>query len=95
MGASSGTQYDLNTMAGPFWTRLEMFVAEAGNRNIIVQIEVWDRFDLIDGSWESWPVSPWNPENNINYTAESSGLAASYGSFDGHPFIQGVPGHPE
>lgn len=93
--ASSGTQYDLNTMAGPFWTRLEMFVAEAGNRNIIVQIEVWDRFDLIDGSWESWPVSPWNPENNINYTAESSGLAASYGSFDGHPFIQGVPGHPE
>jgi len=92
---NSGTQYDLNTMTGPFWTRLEMFIAEAKNRNVIVQIEVWDRFDLIDGSWGSWPVSPWNPKNNINYTTASSGLAASYISFGGHPFIQGVPGHPK
>ena len=92
--AGSGTRYDLNTMTGPFWTRIEMFVAEAGNRNIIVQIEVWDRFDLIDGSWGSWPVSPWNPKNNMNYTAASSGLAESYSSYKGHPFLQGVPGHP-
>ena len=93
--AKSGTKYDLNTMTGPFWTRLEMFVAEARKRNVIVQIEVWDRFDLIDGSWGSWPASPWNPKNNINYTTASSGLAASYRSFSSHPFIQGVPGHPK
>jgi len=93
--AKSGTQYDLNTMAGPFWTRIEMFVAEAEKRDIIVQIELWDRFDLIDSSWGSWPVSPWNPKNNVNYTTVSSGLAASYASFGTHPFIQGVPGHPE
>jgi len=93
--AKSGAQYDLNTMTGPFWTRLEMFIAEAKNRNVIVQIEVWDRFDLIDGSWGSWPVSPWNPKNNINYTTASSGLATSYRSFGVHPFLQGVPGHPE
>ncbi len=93
--ANTGTQYDLNTMTGPFWTRLEMFIAEANNRNVIVQIELWDRFDLIDGSWGSWPVSPWNPKNNINYTRESSGLATSYRSFSDHPFIQGVPGHPK
>jgi hypothetical protein len=92
--AKSGNQYDLNTMTGPFWTRIEMFVAEARKRNIIVQIEVWDRFDLIDGSWGSWPASPWNPKNNINYTTASSGLAESYRSFSEHPFIQGVPGHP-
>jgi len=92
--AKSGTRYDLNTMTGPFWTRLEMFIAEAKNRNIIVQIEVWDRFDLIDGSWGSWPVNPWNPKNNTNYTTASSGLAESYSSFSSHPFIQGVPGHP-
>jgi len=71
-----------------------MFVAEAQKRKIIVQIEVWDRFDLIDGSWGSWPVSPWNPKNNINYTTASSGLAQSYGSYKSHPFLQGVPGHP-
>jgi hypothetical protein len=93
--AKSGTQYDLNTMTGPFWTRIEMFIAEAQKRDIIVQIEVWDRFDWIDGSWGSWPVSPWNPKNNTNYTTTSSGLAASYGSFARHPFLQGVPGHPE
>ena len=92
--ANSGTKYDLNKMIGPFWTRLEMFIAEANNRSVIVQIEVWDRFDLIDGSWGSWPVSPWNPKNNINYTNASSGLATSYSSFGRHPFIQGVPGHP-
>ncbi len=93
--AKSGDKYDLNTMTGPFWTRIEMFIAEAEKRDIIVQIELWDRFDLIDGSWGSWPGSPWNPKNNMNYTTASSGLAVSYGSFGTHPFLQTVPGHPE
>lgn len=93
--ATSGNQYDLSTMTGPFWTRIETFIAEAQKRDIIVQIELWDRFDLIDGSWESWPVSPWNPKNNINYAMASSGLATSYRSFGRHPFLQGVPGHPK
>lgn len=93
--ARAGAQYDLDTMTGPFWTRLEMFVAEAKKRDIVVQIELWDRFDLIGGrSWDSWPVSPWNPKNNINYTTASSGLATSYSSFNQHPFLQCVPGHP-
>jgi hypothetical protein len=92
--AKSGTRYDLNTMTGPFWDRLEMFISETKKRDIIVQLEIWDRFDLIDGSWGSWPASPWNPKNNVNYTTASSGLAASYGSFSKHPFIQDVPGHP-
>jgi hypothetical protein len=90
----SGERYDLTTMTGPFWTRIEMFVAEAQKRDIVVQIELWDRFDLIDGSWGSWPGSPWNPKNNVNYTTESSGLAPSYRSFGEHPFLRGVPGHP-
>ena len=93
--AKSGTKYDLNTMAGPFWERLEIFVAEAQKRNVIVQLEVWDRFDLIDGSWGSWPGSPWNPKNNVNYTMESSGMATSYRSFATHPFLEGIPGHPK
>ena len=92
--AKSGEHYDLNTMTGPFWTRLDTFLKEAHKRHIIVQIEVWDRFDLIDGSWGAWPVSPWNPKNNVNYTTASSGLATSYKSFMRHPFLQGVPGHP-
>ena len=93
--AKADGKYDLNTMTGPFWQRLEMFVSEAEQRDIIVQIELWDRFDWIDGSWGSWPVSPWNPKNNVNYTPASSGLATSYGSFGRHPFLSEVPGHPE
>jgi len=93
--AKSGSRYDLNTMTGPFWTRIEMFISEAKKRDIIVQLEIWDRFDLIDGSWGSWPFSPWNPKNNKNYTTASSGLATSYGSFSTHPFLQDVPGHPK
>jgi hypothetical protein len=82
-------------MTGPFWTRIEMFISEAAKRDIIVQLELWDRFDLIDGSWGSWPLSPWNPKNNTNYTTQTSGLAQSYGSFSRHPFLQCIPGHPE
>ena len=92
--ARSDGKYDLNAMTGPFWERIEMFIPEARDRDIIVQIELWDRFDLIDGSWGSWPVSPWNPKNNVNYTTASSGLANSYRSYRKHPFLQGVPGHP-
>jgi hypothetical protein len=92
--ARSKNQYDLNTMTGSFWERIEMFISEAKKRDIVVQIEVWDRFDLIDGSWGSWPVSPWNPKNNSNYSSKTSGLKNSYQSFQKHPFLQGVPGHP-
>ena len=52
-------------MTGAFWSRLELFISEAEKRNVVVQLEIWDRFDLIDGSWKSWPVSPFNPKNNV------------------------------
>lgn len=92
--ATVDTLYDLNDMTGPFWARLEMFISEAEKRNIIVQIEIWDRFDLINLAWNSWPVSPFNPKNNINYTTGESGLQDIYPFYINHPFLQGVPGHP-
>ena len=93
--AKTDAGYDLERMGGAFWDRLDTFIAEARKRAIIVQIEVWDRFDLIDGSWGAWPGSPWNPKNNVNYTVQTSGLETSYGGFGNHPFLAGVPGHPE
>ncbi len=44
--ARNADGYDLNSMTGAFWERLEMFISEAKKRDIIVQIEVWDRFDF-------------------------------------------------
>ena len=41
----SGDLYDLDEMNGPYWTRLDFFLREARNRKIVIQIEIWDRFD--------------------------------------------------
>ncbi len=88
-------KYDLDHMEGLFWERLEWFVTEAEQREIIIGMEIWDRFDWYDGGHEGWPVSPFNPDNNINYTRESSGLSGHYtgkGDQSENPFGQTVPG---
>ena len=42
---------------------------------IIVQIEIWDRFDY---STERWPPDPYNLKNNVNIGYEESGFAPEY-----------------
>jgi len=65
-------------------------------RDIIVQIEVWDRFDLTDAkNLFCWQHHPYNPALNINYTPEQTLLADSYLDHPGHdlhPFYHTVPG---
>jgi hypothetical protein len=93
--AKSGDRYNLDDMSGSYWTRLDFFLRETEERKIIVQIEIWDRFDWYDGGHEGWPTSPFNPRNNVNYTTDESGLRISYpgkGDKTGSPFGQGVPG---
>jgi hypothetical protein len=63
--------YDLNQPGGEYWERFERFLQLASARDIIAQIELWDRFDF---SRDPWQDNPYNPQNNINYTAEQSGL---------------------
>lgn len=87
--------YDLNHMEGPFWDRLDFFLRETEKRNIVVGLEIWDRFDWYDGGHEGWPGSPFNPRNNRNFTTASSGLRESYsgnGDQSGNPFGQTAPG---
>ncbi len=90
----SGGKYDLNLFtsgSNSYWGKFETLLSEADTRNIIVQVEVWDRFD-----WqrEKWDHSPFRPANNNNYTTSQSGLADSYLSYRDNPFAHGVPGHP-
>ncbi|MCK3682806.1 putative collagen-binding domain-containing protein [Maribellus sp. YY47] len=68
-------KYDLNKWNDEYWQRFENFLKETHKRNIIVQIEVWDRFDY---SRQYWTPHPYNPKNNINYTFEDSGLKGDY-----------------
>lgn len=88
-------RYDLNEWNEEYWRRFETFLRETRNRNIFVQIEVWDRFDYTDrngaGNWQRHPL---NPVNNINYTIKESGFAESYPDHPGQnrqPFFFTTP----
>ena len=69
--AARDGKYDLDQFNPEFWRRFERFLAETANRNIIVQIEVWATFDYYRDIWDR---NPFNPKNNVNYSAEQSGL---------------------
>lgn len=84
-------KYDLNQWNENYWHRFEFFLKETRKRDIIVQIEVWDRFDY---SRNNWPPHPYIPSNNINYSESESGLAPEYPDHPGRnkqPFFFTTP----
>lgn len=85
-------KYDLTQWNDEYWTRFDSLLRFASERDIIIQIEVWDRFDYSQQQWEG---SPWRPVNNVNYTVESSGLMNQYPTpawHDKQPFFHTIPG---
>jgi hypothetical protein len=87
--------YDLNKWNEEYWTRFERLLRETAKRGIIVQIEIWDRFDYTDkdGS-DRWQIHAYNPKNNVNYTYEQSGFAERYPNHPGankQPFFFTTP----
>lgn len=68
-------KFDLRQWNPTYWNRFSNCLKWCSQRNIIIQIEVWDRFDYAQ---EHWQISPWRPANNVNYTSEQSGLANAY-----------------
>ena len=86
--------YDLDRWNEDYWSRFENMLKWTHERDIIVQIEVWDRFDY---SRDFWNSSPWNPGLNTNYTYEETGFTKTYPkhpSSDVHPFFHSIPGMP-
>lgn len=84
-------KYDLNQWNDEYWQRFENLLKWTKERNIIVQIEVWDRFDY---SRDNWEPHPYNPKNNVNYTYEESGFAEHYPDHPGsnkQPFFFTTP----
>jgi hypothetical protein len=87
-------KYDLEKWNEEYWRRFENCLEACEERALIVQIEVWDRFDY---SQEHWEASPWRPANNVNYTVEESGLANRYPQpawRDKQPFFHTIPEWP-
>jgi hypothetical protein len=78
-------KYDLDSWNDEYWRRFARFLQLTSQHDIIVQIEVWDRFDY---SLDNWPPHPYNPINNVNYTREASGLAPEYPE---HPSTNAQP----
>jgi hypothetical protein len=88
-------KYDLEQWNDEYWTRFENMLRWTHQRDIIVQIEVWDRFDYVDsrGS-DRWQIHPYNPKNNVNYTYEESGFTQRYPDHPGRnkqPFFFTTP----
>lgn len=83
--------YDLRKPGEEYWERFSRFLDMTARRGIIVQIEVWDRFDYAREPWQS---NPFNPANNVNYTADTSGLPERIDSHPGrreNPFFRSIP----
>jgi hypothetical protein len=60
----SDDKYDLNQWNKEYWEKLEFFLSETSKRNIVVQLTLWDQFDI--GGGRRWEKHPWNPERNVN-----------------------------
>ncbi|MCA9039592.1 MAG: hypothetical protein KDA65_04515 [Planctomycetaceae bacterium] len=87
-------KYDLDQWNEEYWARFENLLKITRERDIIVQIEVWDRFDY---SREHWDRHPYRPSNNVNYSVAESGLRNSYPQHahrDQQPFFHSIPGMP-
>jgi hypothetical protein len=83
--------YDLDRWNDEYWRRLSRFLELTAERDIIVQVEVWASWDFYV---DVWPRNPYNPRNNVNYTAEESGLPEeiAYKQIDHpQPFFCTVP----
>lgn len=90
-------EYDLNRWNDEYWVRLENLLRWSRERDIILQIEVWDRFDFTDHrGFGAWAAHPYNPANNINYSSKEAGFAHEYAkkhpSRDQQPFFHTIPG---
>lgn len=86
--------YDLDNWNPEYWTRFESLLKWCHQRDIIIQIEVWDRFDF---SQDFWKTSCWNPSNNLTYTEKATGMVAAYPEHpwqDLQPFFHTIPGMP-
>jgi hypothetical protein len=84
-------RYDLREPGDDYWRRFARFLELAAARDIVAQIELWDRFDFARAPWQD---NPYNPKNNVNYTAAASGLQETITTHPGrreNAFFRSVP----
>lgn len=84
-------KYDLERPNEAYYARVKSLLALCFERDIVVQFELWDRFDYARDPWQK---NPFRPANNVNYTVETSGLKNAYPDHPGtnaNPFFRTPP----
>jgi hypothetical protein len=95
-------RFDLTRWNDEYWNRFDAFLRMTQVRGIIVQLEIWETWDLY-GDHEpqgGWSKHPFNPANNVNYTAAEARLPTAVSFFPSrdptaHAFFHTVPGLQE
>jgi hypothetical protein len=85
--------YDLERWNDDYWTRFETLLTETSRRGIVVQIEVWATFDFYR---DPWNANPFNPKNNVSYTAERTRLpllVPTHPVYRDNRFFWSIPDH--
>jgi hypothetical protein len=85
--------YDLTRWNEAYWERFERMLQTTADLGMVVEIEIWERHDKYRTRDQAgWERHPYNPDNNVNYTAEESQLPTGEWTQDpGHPFFATVP----
>ncbi len=90
--------FNLDRFNEEYWRRFRNFLELCYRRDIIVQIEIWEPHDLCGDhqSFGGWSHNPFNPQNNINYTLEETGMPETVNYRPGeepsdHPIFRTVP----
>jgi hypothetical protein len=97
-------KFDLDEWDNEFWNRFENLLKLTSERDIIIQVEIWDPWDYFKSEASigygpenvGWESCPFNPALNVNYTAEESGLDEEIDYFSKatpseHLFFRTVP----
>jgi len=86
-------KYNLNRWNDEYWQRFETFLKLTSEREIFVQIEIWATFDFYR---ENWDRNPFNPVNNVSYSAYRTKLpekVETHPTLCENPFFWSVPVH--
>jgi hypothetical protein len=85
----SGLRFNLNKFNPEFWKSLDAFFKLTAEREIIVQLEIWDFHDFT----AIWDRNPWNPVINNVFTTENTKLKEHYINSQSlkHDFFFSVP----
>jgi hypothetical protein len=92
--------YDLNQWNEAFWDQFHDYLMMTEQRGIIIQIEIFDRWDYGPDRYPEymaygWSAHPFNPKNNLNYAIEETNmdleLWQNYPVFRTIPELDNVP----